>query len=156
MVGRKTAAAKKKKEDNTDKLEEQLAMAMEVADCEFNTMRKNKIDNPPMVTIATWRMLKCKGCKKTITPEDKEFPHNFVFHRTGVVGFFNRLTNKWVDSEQNIHIHLNMACLRQQDSTLEKRHISANDEVFCSLVREQMVYLHEKGFLKPVAEKKIE
>ena len=65
-------------------------MAMEVADCEFNTTRKNKIDNPPMVTIATWRMSKCKGCKKTITPEDKEFPHNFVFRRTGVVGFFNR------------------------------------------------------------------
>ena len=154
--GRKTAGAKKKKEDNTDKLEEQLAMAMEVGDCEFNTTRKNKIDNPPMVTIATWRMSKCKGCKKTITPEDKEFPHNFVFRRTGVVGFFNRLTNKWVDSQQNIHIHLNMDCLRQQDSTLEKRHISANDEVFCSLVREQMVYLHEQGFLKPVAEKKIE
>ena len=98
-------------------MEEQLAMAMEVADCEFNTTRKNKIDNPPMVTIATWHMSKCKGCKKTITPEDKEFPHNFVFRRTGVVGFFNRLTNKWVDSEQNIHIHLNMACLRQQDKT---------------------------------------
>ena len=122
-------------------------MAMDVADWEFNTTRENKIDNPPMVTIATWPMSKCKGCKKTITPEDKEFPHNFVFHRTGVVGFLNKITNKWVDSEQNIHIHLNMACLQ---------HISANDEVFCSLVHEQMVYLHKQGFLKPVAEKKME
>ena len=127
---------------------EQLALVMEVADCKFNTIQKNKIDNPPILTVATWRMSKCKGCKKAIGPEDKEFPLNFMFRRTSVAfsktppknksggweffrgelmwilhrycWFFNKLMNKWVNSEQNIHIHLNMPCLRAQDSTSKK------------------------------------
>ena len=61
-----------------------------------------------------------------------------------------------MDSEQNIHFHLNMACVCKHDATIEKRHISCNDEVFCGLVKEEMVYLHEQGFLKPIAEKKME
>ena len=148
----------KKKEQVCDEtaLEAKLELAMGVADSELTTGRKNKIDNPPMLVRATWRICKCRGCKQAITPEEKGHPHSFVFRRRGVVGYFNKLHNKWVDSEQNIHFHLNMACVRKHDTTIEKRHISCNDELFCELTKEEMVYLHDQGFLKPIAEKKME
>ena len=142
--------------DLTKELEAKLALAMEVCNSELTTSRKNKVDNPPMLIYATWRITKCRGCKQPITPDDKQHPHSFVFRRRGVVGYFNTLHNKWIDSEQNIHFHLNMGCVRKHDTTIEKRHISCNDEVFCSLSREEMIYLNDQGFLKPVAEKKME
>ena len=150
--------SQKKKEEVCDEkaLEAKLAMAMGVTDSELTSGRKNKIDNPPMLVPATWRICKCRGCKQAITPEEKAYPHSFVFRRRGVVGYFNRLHNKWVDSEQNIHFHLNMTCVRKHDATIEKRHLSCNDELFCGLSKEEMVYLHEQGFLKPIAEKKME
>ena len=46
------------------------------------------------------------------------------------MGYFNKIHNKWVDSEQNIHFHLNMSCVRKYDATMEKRHLSCNDEFF--------------------------
>ena len=131
-------------------------MAMEVTDSKLTTGRKNKIENPPMVVHSSWRIAKCRGCKKGITQQDKEFPHSFVICRRGVVGYFNKLHNKWVDSEQNIHFHLSMACVRKHDATIEKRHMTCNDELFCALSREEMVFLHSEGFLKPIAEKKME
>ena len=73
-----------------------------------------------------------------------------------MVGYFNKLHNKWVDSEQNIYFHLNMSCVRKHDVTMEKQHLSCNDEFFCGLSKEEMVYLHDEGFLKPIAEKKME
>ena len=147
------------KSDNADltkELEEKLALAMEVCNSELTTSCKNKVDNPPMLIYATWRITKCHGCKQPITPDDKQHLHSFVFRRRGVVGYFNTLHNKWIDSEQNIHFHLNMGCVRKHDTTIEKCHISCNDEVFCSLSREEMIYLNDQGFLKPVAEKKME
>ena len=143
-------------EDLSEILEEKLAMAMAVCDSKFTSTRKNKIDNPPMLIYATWQITKCRGCKKPITDEDKAFPHSFVLHRCGVVGYFNKLHNKWLDSEQNIHFHMNMDCVCKHDSMVEKRHVSCNDEVFCSLTAEEMTFLHTNGFLKPVAEKKME
>ena len=128
---------------------------MRVCDSELTSTRKNKIDNPPMVMYATWRIRKCRGCKKAIT-DDKASLHSFVLRRCGVVGYFNKLHNKWLDSEQNIHFHMNMDCVRKHNSTVEKRHVSCNDEVFCSLTAEEMAFLHANGFLKPLAEKKME
>ena len=143
----------KKKEENCDEsaLQAKLALAMEVTDSELSTGRKNKIDNPPMIVAS-----KCRGCKQPIMQQDKEFPHSFVIHRRGVVGYFNKLHNKWVDSEQNIHFHLSMTCVWKHDATIEKRHLSCNDEFFCSLSKEEVVYLHDEGFLKPITEKKME
>ena len=148
----------KKKEEVCDEkaLEAKLAMAMGVTDSKLTSGRKNKIDNPLMLVPATWRICKCRGCKQAITPEEKAYPHSFVFRRRGVVGYFNRLHNKWVDSEQNIHFHLNMTCVRKHDATIEKWHLSCSDKLFCGLSKEEMVYLHEQGFLKPIAEKKME
>ena len=129
---------------------------MEVTDSELTTGQKNHVDNPPMLVSSSWRIVKCRGCKQAITAQDKEFPHSFVIRRRGVVGYFNKIHNKWVDSEQNIHFHLNMSCVRKHDATMEKQHLSCNDEFFCGLSKEEMVYLHDEGFLKPIAEKKME
>ena len=156
--GKAPARKSKKSEEKCDEsaLQEKLTMAMEVTDSELTTGRKNKIENPPMVVHSSWRIAKCRGCKKAITQQDKDFPHSFVIRRRGVVGYFNKLHNKWVDSEQNIHFHLSMACVRKHDATIEKRHMTCNDELFCALSREEMVFLHSEGFLKPIAEKKME
>ena len=148
----------KKYEEKCDEsaLQGKLALAMEVTDSELTTGRKNQVDNPPMLVSSSWRIVKCRGCKQAITAQDKEFPHSFVIRRRGMVGYFNKIHNKWVDSEQNIHFHLNMSCVRKHDATMEKRHLSCNDEFFCGLSKEEMVYLHDEGFLKPIAEKKME
>ena len=143
-------------EDLSKKLEDKLAMAMVVCDSELTSTRQNKIDNPPMLIYATWRITKCRGCKKSITDEDKASPHSFVLRRCGVVGYFNKLYNKWLDSEQNIHFHMNMDCVCKHDSTVEKCHVTCNDEVFCRLSEQEMVFLHANGYLKPIAEKKME
>ena len=157
-LGKAPTRKGKKKEEKCDEsaLQGKLALAMEVTDSELTTGRKNRVDNPPMLVSASWRIAKCRGCKQAITAQDKEFPHSFVICRRGVVGYFNKLHNKWVDSEQNIHFHLNMSCVRKHDATMEKWHLSCNDEFFCALSKEEMVYLHDEGFLKPIAEKKME
>ena len=61
-----------------------------------------------------------------------------------------------LDSEQNIHFHMNMTCVCIHDLTIEKCHISFNDEVFCSSPQEEMECLYANSFLKPIAEKKME
>ena len=143
-------------EDLSKKLEDKLAMAMGVCDSELTSTRHNKIDNPPMLIYAMWRITKCRGCKKSITDEDKVSPHSFVLRIHGVVGYFNKLHNKWLDSEQNIHFHMNMDCVRKYDSTVEKHHVACNDEVFCRLSEQEMAFLHANGYLKQIAEKKME
>ena len=143
-------------EDLSKKLEDKLAMAMRVCDSELTSTWHNKIDNPPMLIYATWRITKCRGCNKSITDEDKVSPRSFVLRRRGVVGYFNKLHNKWLDSEQNIHFHMNMDCVRKHNSTVEKHHVACNDEVFCRLSEQEMAFLHANGYLKPIAEKKME
>ena len=158
LLGKAPTRKGKKKEENCDEsaLQAKLALAMEVTDSELTTGRKNRIENPPILVSSSWRIAKYRGCKQAITPQGKEFPHSFVICRRGVVGYFNKLHNKWVDSEQNIHFHLSMACVQKHDATMEKRHLAYNDEFFCSLSKEEMVYLHDEGFLKSIAEKKME
>ena len=56
--------ARKRKEDITNddkedlgkKLEEKLALAMEVTESELTTGRQNKVDNQPMVIMATYKV----------------------------------------------------------------------------------------------------
>ena len=44
------------------KLEEKLALVMEITDSELTTGKQNKVENPPMVSIADWHHTKCKRC----------------------------------------------------------------------------------------------
>ena len=59
-------------------LEEKIILAMEVTGSELITERKNKVDNPPVIIIASWRITQCKGFKKGILKEDKKYPNNLV------------------------------------------------------------------------------
>ena len=152
---RKRAAAKGTTGVTEQRLREQCILAMDVTDEEITPDgRSNKVDNPPQIIMATQMIRKCKGCKGNITQEDKEYPHNMVFRRRGVVGYYNAVRNQWVDNEQNVHFHLDMRCIRKSDDTMEIRYISGNDETFAKLDRLQMEVLHANGFLKPLARKK--
>ena len=104
---------------------------MTIMDCEVSPESKgNKIDNPPTIVRATDMIRQCCGCRGDIKATDKEYPHNMVFQCRGVVGYLNRVRNEWVESEQNIHFHLKMSCLRKNDGTIEAWYIAANDETF--------------------------
>ena len=143
-------------EELRKKLEEKLALAMMITDSELTTGRQNRVDNPPMVIIADWHHTKCKGCRKGILREEKEYPHNMVLRRHGVYGFISLKTKKWTDSEINIHFHLDIKCLRKNDATTEVRYLTSNDEDFCKMDQAMMEFLHSIGFLRPIAEKKME
>ena len=133
----------------------QCIKAMTIMDCEVSPESKgNKIDNPPTIVRATDMIRRCRGCRGDIKAGDKEYPHNMVFRRRGVVGYLNRVRNEWVESEQNIHFHLKMSCLRKNDGTMEARYIATNDETFLWLDQQQMEWLHAQGFLKAIARKK--
>ena len=151
-----SGTCKSTEEELRKKLEEKLVLAMEITDSELTTGRQNKVDNPPMVIISDWHHTKCKGCRKGILPEDKEYPHNMVLRQLGVYGFISPKTQKWIDSECNIHFHLDIKCLRKNDTTMEVRYIASNDEDFCKMDRAMMAFLHSIGFLRPIAEKKME
>ena len=137
-------------------LEEKLTLAMEITNSELITERRNKVDNPPVIIIANWRVTQYKGCRKGISKEEKKYPHNLVIRRRGVVGYFNHKLHKWIDTEANVHFHLNMNCQRKNDPSIEKRHFVCNDEDFCQLDLANMEVLHAAGFLKPIVEKKME
>ena len=51
----------KKYEEKCDEsaLQGKLALAMEVTDSELTKGRKNRVDNPPMLVSASWRIVKC-------------------------------------------------------------------------------------------------
>ena len=129
---------------------------MEVTGSELITERKNKVDNPPVIIIASWRITQCKGCRKGISKEEKAYLHNLIIHHRGIYTYCNLKTKQWVNEEVNVHFHLDMKCLRKNDPSLEKRHFVCNDEDFVKLDRTQMEVLHDGGFLKPKAEKKME
>ena len=133
----------------------QCIKAMTIMDCEVSPESKgNKIDNPPTIVRATDMIRWCHGCRGDIKATDKEYPHNMVFRCRGVVGYLNRVRNEWLESEQNIHFHLKMSCLRKNDGTIEARYIATNDETFLWLDQQQMEWLHAQGFLKAIAWKK--
>ena len=149
------AQAQKIDEPTDGQLTAQCIKAMMIMDCEVSPESKgNKIDNPPTIVRATEMIRCCRGCRGEIKPADKQYPHNMVFRRRGVVGYLNRVKNEWVESEQNIHFHMKLACLRKNDATIEGRYIATNDKTFLWLDNEQMEWLHAQGFLKPIACKK--
>ena len=133
----------------------QCIKAMTIMDCEVSPESKgNKIDNPPTIVRATDMICRCCGCRGDIKESDKEYPRNMVFQCCGVVGYLNRVKNEWMESEQNIHFHLKMSCLRKNDATIEAWYIVTNDETFLWLDEQQMEWLHVQGFLKAIAWKK--
>ena len=110
----------KEVEVTEEKLREMCVLAMEVVDDEITPETKiNIIKNPPLIILASPFIHKCKGCRGAITPEDKEYPHDMVFRRMGVSGYYNGLQNKWIENRTIVHFHLNMKCLRKNDMTIE-------------------------------------
>ena len=151
----KKNTAQKVTEATDAQLTAQCIKAMTIMDCEVSPESKgNKIDNLPTIVRATDMIHRCCGCRGHIKATDKEYPHNRVFRRHGVVGYLNRVKNEWVESEQNIHFHLKMSCLRKNDGTMEALYIATNDETFLWLNEQQMEWLHAQGFLKSIACKK--
>ena len=69
-----------------------------------------------------------------------------VFRRIGLHGYMNKTLNKWIESEQPIHFHLKMSCLRKHDPTMEMCYITTNDEFFIDMDDEQMAVLPWFGF----------
>ena len=116
--------------------------------------QSNMMANPPLIVKATGLTRKCKGCGSPLTPEDKRYPHDMVFCRLAVGGYYNAKYNRYMNQESYVHYHLNMKCLRKTDATIEVCYISGNDETFVWLDQAWMEVLKEKGFLKPFARKK--
>ena len=139
-----------------DLLEEKLILAMEVTGSELITERKNRVDNPPVIIITSRRITQCKGCRKGISKEEKAYLHNLVIRHHGIYAYCNPKTKQWVNEEVNVRFHLDMKCLCKNNPSLEKRHFVCNDEDFIKLDHTQMEVLHDGGFLKPIAEKKME
>ena len=145
----------KQVEVTEEMLRDKCLLAMEVIDNEITPdVKMNKINNPPLIVMATPFIHKCKGCKGGITPKDKVYPHDMVFRRIRVRGYYYTILNRFVNEDVPIHFHLNMKCLRKNDAMVKTRYISGNDEAFITLDRERMEYLHSLGLLKPFARKK--
>ena len=156
-TGQKKAQKTKKPKKAVDEglLRKNCILAMEILDCDLvPDATINTIKNPPFVVEATWQMCKCRGCKKELTAEDKAYQDNMVLCRIGVIGYLNKVLNKYVQSEQNVHFHMDMACLCRHEATMEVHYITCNDEYFAGLDRAQMEYLASIGFLKPIDRKK--
>ena len=156
-TGQKKAQRKKpKKAVDEGLLWKNCILAMEILDCNLVAEATiNTIKNPPFIIEVMWQMHKCRGCKKEITDEDKAYPHSMVLRRIGVIGYLNKVLNKWVQSEQNVHFHMDVACLHRHEATMEACYITCSDEYFAGLDRAQMEYLMGIGFLKPIARKKV-
>ena len=111
--------------------------------------------NPPTLIFTNGLGIqKCQGCSKEITRKDQVYPRNMVFRRKALVENFNKKVNKYIYTNNNIHIHLVKKCLRDQDRTVEYRDIIATDEVFEALTNEQMEVLHERDILQYIIENK--
>ena len=130
--------------------EEQLELAKDVLQMqELPTAPGHYPRNAPVVVLTNGTNIRqCRGCGKEIQKEQKQYPKNMVFRRRGQSGFFNKLTNKWVNKIDNIHFHLQTRCLRKNDQTVNWKDIMMTDEVFDELTRTQMEILKDEGILK--------
>ena len=65
-TGRPQRKVKKaqEEEDLSKNLEDKLAMAIGVCDSELTSTRRNKIDNPPMLIYATWRITNAGAARR--------------------------------------------------------------------------------------------
>ena len=75
-----------------------------------------------------------------------------VFRRKKVIGFYNKVLNKYIHKLSNVHFHLNMRCLHKKDLSVQMQQIFMYDEVFEELLHEQLQVLNDKGFLKYIIE----
>ena len=89
-----------------------------------------------------------RDAQRVFKKMSRKYPRNMVFQHKGIVGYYNRVLNKWIQQESNIHVHLSMQCLHKHDQTVEMRNIYINDEVWQNLTREQMQVLNDVGILK--------
>ena len=114
--------------------------------------KKQKLVHPnPPVVIFTYGLgiSVCKGCtKKKIEHEEITYPHNMVFQRCRIVGYYNKILNKFINGEVNVHFHLKKSCLRNADQTVEFKDITMTDEVFAALSSEQMEVLKNADILQ--------
>ena len=78
-----------------------------------NKKQKLVKPNPPVVIFTDGLGISvCKGCtKKKIECEEITYPHNMVFRRCGIVGYYNKILNKFINGEVNVHFHLKKSCL---------------------------------------------
>ena len=107
-----------------------------------------KVNNPPVLIFTNGLGIRmCTGYNNDITREQKKYPSNMVFQKKALVVFYNPKQNQMNIKDQNIHFHLNMQCLRQDDRTTEYRHLTTNDEIFKQLSLEQMEVLQKLDFL---------
>ena len=99
----------------------------------------------------------CKGCGKKTTPQQQAPPRNMVFHRRGKTGCLNKLSNKWLEKEGNIHFHLNMECLQGRGGsiTIDTRHLTTYDDVLNVMSEEHMHVLNDLDMLQPIVSKKV-
>ena len=97
-----------------DTLQAQVLWASEILDEEIvPDSQSNFMANPPLIVKATGMTRKYKGCGSPLTDEDKAYPHNMVFRRLAVGGYYNQKYNRYMNQESYIHYHLNMHCLRK-------------------------------------------
>ena len=122
-----------------------------------NGRRRKKNQNPPVVIISDGLgMHVCKVCPNATAKKDQKYTNNMVFRKKGVTGYHNKVLNKCTEQQgSNLHFHLNTECLRKHDQTFEVCNVYMNDEVWQSLLHEQMMVLKEVGILKPIAVAKV-
>ena len=131
---RKKKRAKKSIEGPDEgKIREKIFLACEVLKMRYEEVIKLKSEdrkrqkgkeNPPVVIITDGLGIHvCKGCPKGIQKDEQKYPRNMVFWCKGIVGYYNRVLNKWIQQESNIHVHLSMQCLCKHDQTVEMRNI---------------------------------
>ena len=90
-------------------------------------------------------------------PQQQAPPRNMVFHRRGRTRFLNKLTNKWVGKEGNVHFHLNIDCPRGrgQSIAIDMRHLTTYDDVLNVMGEEHLQVLNELDMLHPIVAQKI-
>ena len=74
---------------------------------------------------------KCKGCGKSITRQELQYPNNMVFCQGGPSGFYNLKTDKYIEKEGNIHFHVNIKCLQEKRIAIEEQHTILYDDTLC-------------------------
>ena len=111
--------------------------------------KRKKNQNPPVVIILDGLGIHvCKGCPNVIAKKDQKYPNNMVFRKKCVIGYHNKVLNKWIGQQgSNLHIHLNTECLRKHDQTFEVCNVYKNDKVWQTLLCKQIMLLKEVSIL---------
>lgn len=154
-AGNQTPKGQKKKiVINQGKLRRNILLGCQVAEISMpellemdTTMDGDKSGKPTIIFTDRLGIRVCRGCPRGITAEDQSPPSNMVFRRCSVMGYYNRVLNKYIEKPSNVHFHLDISCLRKADPTTEVKDIYMTDDVFQDLTEDHMRVLHEKGLL---------